>query len=184
MEAPRPAVPALVSAPELDTARLTLRGHRLDDFRDSAALWGDPIVTRYIGGVPQTEEEGWTKLLRYVGHWSLLGFGYWVIRERSTGRFLGEAGFADYHRAIEPSLDGTPEAGWALTPSAQGAGFATEAVRAVHAWGDDHFGGRRTVCLIHPANAASIRVAEKVGYVPRVHTAYHGSPTIVFDRVI
>ena len=80
--------------PAVDTARLTLRGHRIEDFDECAAMWGDPEVTRHIGGRPFTEEEVWTRLLRYVGHWSLLGFGYWVIREKATHRFVGEAGFA------------------------------------------------------------------------------------------
>ncbi|HEY8041563.1 MAG TPA: GNAT family N-acetyltransferase, partial [Polyangiaceae bacterium] len=72
----------------LDTGRLTLRGHGRDDLDDCAALWADPVVTRHIGGRPFTREEAWAKLLRYVGHWDLLGFGYWVVRERATGRFV------------------------------------------------------------------------------------------------
>ncbi len=38
--------------PILETERLRLRGHRRDDFAASAAMWADPIVTRYIGGKP------------------------------------------------------------------------------------------------------------------------------------
>jgi RimJ/RimL family protein N-acetyltransferase len=170
------------AAPAIDTARLSLRSHRVDDFADSASLWGDPRVTRYIGGRTLTGEEAWTRLLRYIGHWSALGFGYWVARETSSGRFVGEVGLADFRRDIEPPLDGAPEAGWVLAPWAHGQGFATEAVSAVLAWGAAHFGPRRTVCLIHPENVASIRVAEKVGFRVCQHTTYHGEPTILFDR--
>lgn len=91
-------------------------------FPASAALWADPVVTQYIGGRPFTREESWSRLLRYAGHWLLLGFGYWVIEEKQTGRFLGEIGFADYKRDLEPSIEGIPELGWALTPTAQGQG--------------------------------------------------------------
>jgi RimJ/RimL family protein N-acetyltransferase len=63
---------AFGTAPALDTDRLTLRGHGLADFADSLRLWSDPDVTRYIGGRPFTEEEVWSRLLRYAGHWSLL----------------------------------------------------------------------------------------------------------------
>ena len=93
-----------VGAPILETERLKLRGHRLDDFVHCAAMWADPIVTKHIGGRPFTEEESWTRLLRYVGHWALLGFGYWVVEEKITGSFIGEAGFADYKRDIDPPL--------------------------------------------------------------------------------
>jgi RimJ/RimL family protein N-acetyltransferase len=48
-------------------------------------------------------------LLRYVGHWSLLGFGYWILEERATGEFVGEVGFSDYKRDVEPALGAVPE---------------------------------------------------------------------------
>ena len=168
--------------PSLETERLILGAHSAGDLADSVALWSDPIVTRYIGGKRLTEEEVWTRLLRYIGHWSALGYGYWVIRERSTGHFIGEAGFADYKRDIDPPLAGRPEAGWVLRPSTHGRGYATEAVRAIVAWGEEHFRGARTVCLIAPENAPSIRVAEKVGYVEETRTTYHGEPVIIFAR--
>lgn len=171
-----------VDAPPLDTERLTLRGHRLEDFADSAAMWGDPDVTRFIGGRPATREETWARLLRYAGHWRLLGFGYWVVRERESGRFVGEVGYADFHRAIDPPFDGTPEAGWALSPWAQGRGFATEAVGALVAWGDMRFQRARTVCMINPENGPSIAVARRCGFSPYAETRYHEAPTVLFER--
>jgi len=122
---PVPHIPT-TAIPPIDTERLTLRGHGLEDFTESAAMWADPEVTRHIGGKPFSAEEVWTRLLRYVG----------------------EVGFADYKRNIEPSLGGVPEIGWALASWARGKGFATEAVRAAVAWGAVHFGSARTVCLI------------------------------------
>jgi RimJ/RimL family protein N-acetyltransferase len=178
---PRSFHPA-VQVPVIETARLKLRGHRLDDFTPCAAMWADPAVTRHIGGKPFTEEESWTRLLRYVGHWAVLGFGYWVVEEKATGSFAGEIGFADYKRKLEPSLKDVPEIGWVLANEAQGRGYATEAARAVIAWGDAHFGSSRTACIIHPENLPSIRVAEKCGYRESARTTYHGQPTTVFIR--
>src|SRR5689334_15432931 len=43
--------------PVIETARLRLRGHRKSDFAACAALWADPVVTRYISGRPFTGEE-------------------------------------------------------------------------------------------------------------------------------
>jgi RimJ/RimL family protein N-acetyltransferase len=171
-----------VEVPVLETERLRLRGHRLEDFIHSAAMWADPVVTRHIGGQPLTEEESWTKFLRYAGHWSLLGFGYWVAEEKATGNFIGEIGFADYKRDLQPSLQGIPEAGWVLAARAHGQGYATEAVRAVVAWGDTHFASARTACIINLENFSSIRVAEKCGYRELRQTTYHGKPIRVFFR--
>jgi RimJ/RimL family protein N-acetyltransferase len=169
--------------PILETERLKLRGHRLGDFSPSAATWGDSEVARYIGGKPLTEEESWTKLLRYVGHWSLLDFGYWVVEERATGDFVGEIGFADYKRDLVPSLKDVPEIGWVLAWHKHGRGFATEAIPAAVVWGDVHFAPPKTACIIDPANLPpSIRVAEKCGYREFQLTTYKGHPTMMFLR--
>lgn len=168
--------------PVIETTRLLLRAHRASDFDDCARMWGDPAIVRHIGGKPSTPDESWSRILRYAGLWSLLGFGYWALEEKASRRFVGEAGFADFKRDLEPSIGGMPEIGWALASWVQGKGFATEAVGAVVAWGDVHFGSIPTVCLIHPDNAASIRVAEKSGYRELMRTAYKGSPTILFRR--
>lgn len=167
--------------PTLQTGRLTLRGHTPADFGECAAMWGDPRVTRHIGGRPSTEEEVWTRVLRYAGMWALLGFGYWVVRERETGRFVGEVGLADFRRDITPPLD-APEAGWVLAPWAHGQGFATEAVRATLSWADAHLAAPRTVCMIAPGNAASIRVAEKCGFRELARTTFKGEDTLLFER--
>ncbi len=171
-----------MSEPVIETERLKMRRHRADDFANCAAMWADPIVTRYIGGKPFTAEESWARLLRYAGHWSLLGFGYWAIEEKSSGRFIGEAGFADFKREIEPSIHGVPELGWALVSGAYDKGYATEAVRAAITWGESNLAARRTVCLIHPENLPSIRVAEKCGFKEYHHTTYKGHPTVLFAK--
>ena len=134
------------SIPTIETGRLLLRGYRLDDFTACAALWADPYVTRFIGGRPLSAEESWARLLRYAGHWGLLGFGYWVIEEKSSGEFVGELGFADWKREIEPAIQ-VPEAGWVLATEAHGKGYATEALpRAALAWA-----GRSFPCRKPPA---------------------------------
>jgi RimJ/RimL family protein N-acetyltransferase len=173
--------PFLIPVPILESARLRLRGHRVEDFAVCAAMWADPEVTRHFGRT-FGEEESWTRLLRYAGHWALLGFGYWIVEEKISGRFVGEVGFADLKRDITPSLGNTPEIGWVLAAAAHGKGFATEAAQAAISWGEANLGGRRTTCIIHPENLPSIRVAEKCGYGEVRRTAYKGQPTIVFER--
>jgi RimJ/RimL family protein N-acetyltransferase len=171
------------SVPQIETERLRLRAHRLEDFDASFAMWSDPAVTRYIGGKPSSEQQTWSRLVGYVGHWALLGFGYWALEEKATKTFIGELGFADFHRDIDASMKGVPELGWALASSAHGKGYATEAVRAAVAWGDSRFGATRTVCMIDPENLASIRVAQKCGFAEFKRTLFHEHPTIFFERL-
>lgn len=127
-------------------------------------MWSDPAVTRFIGGKPLTEQQTWARLLSYVGHWALMGFGYWVMEEKESGRFVGEIGFADFKRDIAASMQGKPELGFALAPLFHGRGYASEAVAACLAWADAHLPFPASVCLVHADNLASLRVLEKGGY--------------------
>jgi RimJ/RimL family protein N-acetyltransferase len=170
------------AVPILETGRLRLRGHRIEDFPYSAAMWADPKVVKYLGGKPFTEEESWTRFLRYVGHWGVSGFGYWVAEEKETGTFVGEIGFADYKRDVQPSLKGVPEIGWVLESTAHGKGYATEAARRIISWGYSQFRDARTACIIDPENSASIRIASKCGYRNSVTAAYKGHPVMMFFR--
>jgi RimJ/RimL family protein N-acetyltransferase len=174
----------MATAPEIETDRLTLRGHRVDDFDASFGMWSDPVVTRFIGGKPSSRQQAWSRLLNYVGHWALLGFGYWALEEKASGQFVGELGFADFKRDLDPSMRGVPELGWALASSFHGRGYATEAVRAAVAWGDARFGPARTFCLIDSENLTSIRVARKNGYREFKRAAFNERPTIFFERQI
>ena len=176
--------PHHVDVPVIETARLRMRGHRVDDLGDEAALWADPLVTRHLGHRPPSGEDFWARLLRYAGHWSLMGFGYWAVEEKASGRFVGDVGFADFKRDLTPSFDGAPELGWVLAPWCHGRGFATEAARAAIDWGGAHFGPVRTVCLIHPDNAASRRVAEKCGYREYASTTYKDDPALLLERPV
>ena len=169
-------------APPLETRRLRLRGHRLDDFAALSAIWGDPEVVRFIGGVPSTPHDAWLRLLRYAGLWKLLGYGFWAIEEKASGRMVGDLGYMDVKRGLTPTLDGMPEVGWALATDAQGRGYASEALAAVLAWGDAHFGAHRAACIIEPANAPSIRLANKAGFRFAHETTYHDGVVRVFFR--
>lgn len=172
----------MTAAPLLETERLILRDHRASDFAQSAAMWADMDVVRHIGGAPSTAEASWTRLLRYAGHWALLGFGYWVVEAKADGRFVGEVGFADYRREIEPPLGARPEAGWVLKSSEHGVGFATEAVARIVRWADEALAADETVCIFDPAHDASIAVARKVGYGREGVARYRGEPTLVMAR--
>ncbi|WP_130619531.1 GNAT family N-acetyltransferase [Dyella amyloliquefaciens] len=168
--------------PVIETERLRLRAHRAEDHAERLAIWSDPTVTRFIGGRPQTSEEVWRRFLQYMGLWTVLGYGYWAVEEKSTGRYIGDIGFADFRRDLQPSLDGMLEFGWVLASHAHGKGYASEAVAAAIAWAELHRPDLRAVCIIDPANQPSIRVAEKAGFKRWQESTYHGGPTVVFSR--
>jgi RimJ/RimL family protein N-acetyltransferase len=170
------------SAPIIETPRLRLRGHRYNDLRECVAMWTDPAVTKFIGGRAFTEHQTWTRLLSYIGHWALLGFGYWVIEEKGADDFVGEIGFADFKRDIAPAMRESPELGFALASRFHRKGYATEAVRAVTAWADAHLPYQRSVCLIDPRNLASLRVVEKCGYAVFEESIFNEQQVLFLSR--
>ena len=168
--------------PFVETERLLLRQPRADDFADYFALVGDPDAFRYCGRGAMTREEAWSRLLRQVGHWSLLGYGLFAVAEKASGRFVGEVGLGDFHRGFGPRFDDAPEACWTIARRSQGRGYATEAAAAAHDWMERRFGTERTVCLIQGDNAPSLAVAHKLGYRPVGARHYRGYCAIVHER--
>ena len=168
--------------PTLETPRLRLRPHRLDDFDAYAAMWADPAVTRFIGGVPFTREQAWTRFLRQAGMWQQMQFGFFALEDRETGAFAGECGFHELRRDVLPSIEGTMEAGWALVAPMQGRGLAEEAMRAALGWAAEYGTGERVTAMIDPGNGGSRRVAEKLGFTPFAETTYSGRAVILLQR--
>lgn len=170
------------NVPVLETKHLLLREYRIEDLPAFVAMWSEADFFRYLGGQPLSEEEVWGRILRQVGHWQLMGYGYWAVEEKATGEFVGTVGFSDFKRVLEPSIKGVPEIGWVLAPRVHGKGYATQAAKAAVAWGDVQFQQARTVCIIHPENYASLHVAHKCGYREYQRTTYKCEPIVLLER--
>jgi RimJ/RimL family protein N-acetyltransferase len=168
--------------PEIETARLRLRAIREQDLDRWAAVCSDPEVVRYLGGVPFLREDTWRRLLATAGCWAMLGYGYWAVERKEGGPMIGHAGFADFKRGITPKIEGLPEMGWVFARDAHGHGYASEAIAAGLAWADEALGPREIAAIIDPANAPSIRVAEKGGFDSRREAVYKDSPILIFRR--
>lgn len=145
-------------------------------------MTADPHVMRHFPGT-QSREDNWARILRYAGHWALLGWGLFAVEEKATGRFVGEVGLADFHRELGADFDGFPEAAWMLDRWAEGRGYATEAVNAAIRWHEDAFGVMRQVCIIAPHNAPSLRVAEKLGFRRFDERVYQDRTVILHERL-
>ncbi len=90
-------------------------------------------------------------------HWAARGFGPLAVVERASGRVVGEAG-------LQPLEDGDDiELTYTLAREAWGAGYATEAARAVLRWTFTGLRLARVVAVADPEHAASLRVLEKLG---------------------
>jgi RimJ/RimL family protein N-acetyltransferase len=104
------------------------------------------------------------RLLRYSGLWDFLGYGYWAVEDRVSGRYLGQLGFADFKRGLIGFEGRYPEAGWVIDAAVAGRGLATEGMQAACDWLDGSGVHPRSFCIISADNPASLRVADKLGF--------------------
>lgn len=165
----------------LRTERLTLTPMAVSDLPDLKALWGDAAFVQHIFGYPLSGEDVWFRLLRDIGHWQAVGYGNWAVRRTDDGAYVGSVGVLDYRREMTPPFD-APELGWGLAPRFQGQGMAFEAVWAALAWCDESLNAPRTVCMISPANAPSLKLADRLGYARYAEAAYKADAVILFER--
>jgi RimJ/RimL family protein N-acetyltransferase len=103
-------------------------------------------------------------------HWDRHGIGLFSVLRKEDERLLGRVGFLlwDPERwvsAMREDLDGEleTEIGWTLGSAYWSQGYATEAAIACRDRALGELGLTRLVSVIAPDNAASIRVAEKIG---------------------
>jgi RimJ/RimL family protein N-acetyltransferase len=98
-----------------------------------------------------------------LAHWRTHGFGAWAVERRDgDGRpGVGLTGLVvpSFLSAVLPAA----EVVWHVPPAWRGAGLATEAARAALACAWRALGMRRVLCVVRPDNAASLRVAQKLG---------------------
>lgn len=140
-------------APNLTTARLVLRPLTMADF-PAYRRFVTSHRARFMGG-PHDAAKAWDWFCNDTAQWVLLGMGALIVTLR--GRAIGQVALC--HGPIFPE----PQLGWFLFDGAdEGQGFATEAAAALRDWAWGHSDLATIVSYIDPANAGSIRVAERL----------------------
>jgi RimJ/RimL family protein N-acetyltransferase len=147
---------------ELKTDRLLLRAHTARDVEPTVRMFADDLARRWLTAPqPYTVEHArrWctqtSHALRDVGDGV-----HWAITDRATGEFLGGIGVKETNW-----LHRTTEVGYGMGSWARGRGYATEAVLAVAEWILREQSFNRVALLAATGNTASLRVAEKAGFV-------------------
>jgi RimJ/RimL family protein N-acetyltransferase len=162
---PPPLKPGVTLAPPdggpvVATGRLILRRWRGADVVANTAMLSDPGTARFItaDGKPVTEAlVGWRNAAIMSGHWTLHGFGMFVVEEKSSGEFVGRVG-----PWFPPGWPGF-EVGWGIATQFRGKGYAVEAARAAIDWSFATFALDRIIHCIDRENTASQAVARRLG---------------------
>ncbi|RYC27849.1 GNAT family N-acetyltransferase [Ciceribacter ferrooxidans] len=161
----------------IQTERLMLRQWREEDFEASAQFWADAGNMAFVGG-PIPREDAWRRMLYFIGHWQLRGFGFFVVVDSATGEMAGYCG------AQRPMDKLEPELGWGVFPGFQGRGYATEAMHAVLGFAFSQLGWTTAISLIADDNLASRAVARKLGGSVERYTDIDGRCYGVYRHVI
>ena len=152
-------VPMSDPLPTFETDRLLIRPRTMADYDACLAMDRDPLVTRFIEG-PWHEVELHERFLKDRIQTSFGdGLGYWsIFLKDSPMRFLGWVLLIP-RDAVGPEI----EIGWRLCRDAWGYGYGSEAARLVveHAFRSLEL--EKIVADIHPSNATSMKVAERIG---------------------
>lgn len=146
----------------LETERLALRRFTRDDLDWFAALYDDPDVARFLGGVKtraQAETLFQERVLDYYDKHP--GLGVWMTTDRTSGEPLG------FHVLNYIAGETIIQVGFGLLKPAWGRGFATEGAFAMLQYGFAGLGFNRIAGMASHANVASLRVLEKIGLARR-----------------
>ena len=142
----------------LTSPRLGFRCWRESDSELAKSLWGNAKVTELIGG-PFRDEEISDRLGQEILNMETDGVQYWPIFLLDKISFVGCCGlcpFEDKNSAFE--------LGFHLLPEYHGQGLASEAAAAVVEYAFTDLLAAELFAGHHPANHASQRVLEKLGF--------------------
>jgi ribosomal-protein-alanine N-acetyltransferase len=184
----------------LRTDRLLLRRLTFDDLDPLAAIYADPDVRRFfpegtLSREETREEIAWMIEVDYARY----GYGLWATILEASGALIGRCGLLPWKvvpsaRAAlgidGPDEDPTPEdrveveVAYLLAKEHWGRGLATEAARAIVAYGFERLPVSRLICLIDEDNVGSLRVAAHIGMTQAGDVEMDGEvfPLFAVDR--
>jgi len=146
----------------LETPRLILRHLVLDDLDALFALYSDPEIRKYFPDGVKNYEDTREELEWYLnGHPEHPKIGLWATVHKETGKFIGRCGLLPWE--IDSRLE--IEVAYLLDKKFWHQGLATEAATGILAYAFDTLNLLRIICLMHPDNIASQRVAQRIGMI-------------------
>ena len=158
--------------PVIETERLILRGPIPADADVWATFITDPDFMRYVprSKVTRTPQERAERTISaYQRRWEskpLSAMG-WAITRKADGQFIGLCGIEELSGTNDGELD------YYLGKPYWGQGYTTEAARAMVRFAFENTTWDRIVAAIVPANIASNRVLDHLGFVYEKHVNYY-----------
>ena len=164
-----------------ETDRLKLRQFSLDDAASLHEILGQENVLRYF---PNPNPPAFDKVEKFISaqlkHWEEHGFGWWALELREAHKGLvdsdGNLTLIGWNGLqYLPDTDEV-EVGYLLARPYWGFGLAAEGARPALKIAFEQLDLAEVVGIVHPQNAASMRVLEKIGMSFTRQEEYFGMP--------
>ena len=144
----------------LETPRLFLRHLELRDVQELYSLYQDIEIRQYFPDGVLSYDDTKEELEWYInGHPQYPKLGLWATVHKESGKFIGRCGLLPWE--IDDTLE--IEIAYLLNKDFWHQGFATEAARGIMSYGFEKLHLTRLICMMHPENVASQKVAERIG---------------------
>jgi [ribosomal protein S5]-alanine N-acetyltransferase len=144
----------------LETERMILRPLLASDAEELFQIQCKADTMRFLGGKSVSTEKIRALITQNAPKQSGTGLGMRAAILKSSGKLVGRCGLF----ASEVDGDTEIELAYLIDVDSASRGLATEAARILTDHASKDLDLKRIVALIHPANLASIRVAEKIGF--------------------
>lgn len=167
-----------MSIERLTTERMLAEPIGERDRADLLTMHRNPRVmaTLTVDGQPLPDAVTERRLAQCIAEWAEDGFGLWMFREQSSGRFVGRGGL---RRTLATGREEV-ELAYAVMPEFWGQGYASEMARASVAVGFDDLGLDEIVSFTLTTNRASQRVMEKTGFQREREFDHVGLPHVLY----
>jgi RimJ/RimL family protein N-acetyltransferase len=160
----------------IETQRLVLREFQQADFRELAPILADPQVMKFsptgVLSISQTQE----KIESFITSYKKFGFGKWAVILKENDQLIGYCGLA----VEQIDNKDEKEIGYRLDSRYWGKGLATEAAIGAIEYGFERFEFPYILGIVERANAASVRILEKLGMRYDRETVFYGANVDVY----
>lgn len=150
-----------------ETERCIVRESVAEDAEAFFSIYKEDGVKRFVREQYDTIPETREALQDYIDHhYRFFEFGLWTVLDKATGEVIGRAGFSVKEEADYPDL------GYLITEKRQGKGIATEVCKALVRYAETELEFEKMLIFAEKENPASVKVAEKLGFV-------HGGQAVI-----
>ncbi|MBL8093246.1 MAG: GNAT family N-acetyltransferase [Anaerolineales bacterium] len=151
----------MMAFPELATDRIRLRPISHADLTFVFEHFSDLDVGKYLlDDDPLTSLEQAQAIIDFYVSPDAQSYNRWIVERKADHRPIGTCGYHKWNRR-----DHKAEIGYDLSPFAWGQGYMSEAFERIIAFGFGDMDLNRIEAIVHPENAASLKLLERHGFV-------------------